>query len=86
MKRTIRSVFFIFTMSLIAGMNACARADTPAPSHSPGQSTADGPRTLADVEQLEWFTDGFSFRLHRMAGEPNKIYREELLKVVSSLK
>ncbi len=38
------------------------------------------------TEGFDWYADGFSFRLHRMAGEPNKIYKEELLKVVESMK
>jgi len=37
------------------------------------------------TESLMWDADGFSFQLLRTAGEPNKIYKEELLKVVSSI-
>ena len=37
------------------------------------------------TEGLDWYADGFVFRLLRVAGEPNKIYKEELLKVVSSM-
>lgn len=37
------------------------------------------------TESLEWYADGFAFRLHRMAGEPNKLYKEDLLKVVESM-
>ena len=40
------------------------------------------PRT----ESLMWDLDGFSFQLLRTAGEPDKIYKDELLKVVGSLK
>ena len=40
----------------------------------------------ADTELLMWENGGFSFQLLRTAGEPNKIYRDELLKVVGSLK
>jgi len=38
------------------------------------------------TESLTWTADGFSFLLVRTAGEPNKIYKDELLKVVESLK
>ena len=38
------------------------------------------------TESLLWDTDGFSFRLLRTAGEPDKIYKDELLKVVGSMK
>ena len=37
------------------------------------------------TEGLEWYAGGFAFRLHRMAGEPNKLYKDELLKVVESM-
>ncbi len=40
----------------------------------------------ANTEGFAWYRDGFFFRLHRMAGEPNKVYKEELLKVVESIK
>ena len=40
----------------------------------------------ADTEGLDWYADGFAFRLLRVAGEPNKIYKQELIKVVSSMK
>lgn len=39
-----------------------------------------------ETETLMWQTDGFSFHLHRVAGEPNKIYKDELMKVVGGLK
>ena len=39
-----------------------------------------------ETETLMWQTDGFSFRLHRVAGEPNKVYKEELVKIVGSMK
>ena len=38
------------------------------------------------TEGLEWNAGGFAFRLHRMAGEPDKIYKEELVKVIGSMK
>lgn len=38
------------------------------------------------TEGLDWYANGFVFRLLRTAGEPNKIYKNELLKVVDSLK
>jgi hypothetical protein len=38
------------------------------------------------TESLEWYASGVFFRLHRMAGEPDKVYKEELLKVVESMK
>ena len=37
------------------------------------------------TESLMWDADGFSFQLLRTAGEPNKIYKDELLKVVRSM-
>jgi hypothetical protein len=40
----------------------------------------------ADTELLMWDSGGFSFQLLRTAGEPNKTYKEELLKVVGSMK
>jgi hypothetical protein len=38
------------------------------------------------TESLEWYASGVFFRLHRAAGEPDKVYKEELLKVVESMK
>jgi hypothetical protein len=36
---------------------------------------------------LDWGgADGFAFRILRTAGEPNKIYKDELLKVIGSMK
>jgi len=43
-------------------------------------------RLTTPTESLMWESDGFSFQLLRTAGEPNKIYKDELLKVVGSLK
>jgi hypothetical protein len=43
-------------------------------------------RLSAPTESLMWDADGFSFQLLRTAGEPDKIYKDELLKVVGSLK
>lgn len=40
----------------------------------------------AGPEGLDWYQDGFVFRLLRTAGEPNKIYKDELIKVVESLR
>jgi len=39
----------------------------------------------AGPEGLDWFTDGVAFRLLRTAGEPNKVYKDELIKVVDSM-
>lgn len=36
-------------------------------------------------EGLDWYADGFVLRLLRTAGEPNKIYKDELIKVVESM-
>lgn len=36
-------------------------------------------------EGLDWYADGFVFRLLRTAGEPNKVYKDELIKVVESM-
>ncbi len=43
-------------------------------------------RLSTPTESLAWSADGFSFRLLRTAGEPNKIYKDELLKVAGSMK
>jgi hypothetical protein len=37
------------------------------------------------TEGLDWYKDGFSYRLLRTAGEPNKTYQAELIKVVASM-
>ncbi len=39
----------------------------------------------AGPEGLDWFSDGVAFRLLRTAGEPNKVYKDELMKVVDSM-
>ncbi len=39
----------------------------------------------AGPEGLDWYADGFVFRLLRTAGEPNKTYKDELMKVVESM-
>jgi hypothetical protein len=38
------------------------------------------------TEGLDWFQDGLAFRLLRTAGEPGKVYKDDLLKVVESMK
>lgn len=38
------------------------------------------------TESLSWTASEFSFVLTRIAGEPNKIYKDELLKVAGSMK
>jgi hypothetical protein len=40
----------------------------------------------AGPEGLDWYANGFVFRLLRTAGEPNKTYKDELLKVAGSMK
>jgi len=42
-------------------------------------------RLTTSTEILMWNAGGFSFRLLRTAGEPNKIYKDELLKIVESM-
>ncbi len=42
-------------------------------------------RLTAPTETLMWNADGFSFHLLRTAGEPNKVYKDELLKIVESM-
>jgi len=37
------------------------------------------------TEGLSWYGSGFSYWLLRTAGEPNKIYKDELVKVVESM-
>lgn len=39
----------------------------------------------AGPEGLDWYADGLVFRLLRTAGEPNKVYKDELIKVVESM-
>jgi len=39
----------------------------------------------AGPEGLDWYKDGLVFRLLRTAGEPNKIYKDELVKVIESM-
>jgi hypothetical protein len=43
-------------------------------------------RLTTPTESLRWNADDFSFQLLRTAGEPNKIYKDELLKVAGSMK
>ncbi len=43
-------------------------------------------RLTTPTESLMWDVYGFSFQLLRNAGEPNKTYKDELLKVVGSMK
>jgi DNA-binding CsgD family transcriptional regulator len=43
-------------------------------------------RLTSPTESLIWDMNGFSFNLLRTAGEPNKIYKGELLKVIESMK
>ena len=38
------------------------------------------------TEGLDWYADGFAFHLLRTAGEPDKVYKDELVKVVESMK
>ena len=42
-------------------------------------------RFTSPTESLTWETDRFSFELLRTAGEPDKVYKDELLKVVGSM-
>jgi hypothetical protein len=37
------------------------------------------------TEGLNWLADGFAFRFLRTAGEPNKVYKGELVKVIESM-
>jgi|GEM_PF-6289789 len=38
------------------------------------------------TEGLDWYADGFSYSLLRTSGEPNKIYKDELIKIMESMK
>ena len=40
----------------------------------------------AGTEGLDWYANGFSFHLLRTAGEPNKVYKDDLVNVVASMK
>jgi hypothetical protein len=42
--------------------------------------------TAGGTEGMDWFADGVTYRLLRTAGEPGKIYKDELAKVVESMK
>lgn len=47
--------------------------------------SADG-ASGSGTEQMDWYADGFFFSLFRNAGEPGKVYKDELVKIVGSLK
>jgi hypothetical protein len=36
-------------------------------------------------ERLSWQSNGFFFSLFRSAGEPGKVYKDELLRIVESM-
>jgi DNA-binding CsgD family transcriptional regulator len=42
-------------------------------------------RLTSPTESFTWHMNGFSFSLLRTAGEPNKIYKDELIKVIDSM-
>jgi DNA-binding CsgD family transcriptional regulator len=42
-------------------------------------------RLTSPTESFVWDMNGFSFSLLRTAGEPNKIYKDELIKVIDSM-
>lgn len=42
-------------------------------------------RLTAPTETLTWESNDFSFQLFRMAGEPDKIYKDELIKIIASM-
>jgi hypothetical protein len=75
------------------------QADAPVTATSCGQPVEDGCELLnlgrtpvvyhlhsAGTEKLDWYADGFSFTLFRSAGEPGKIYKDDLVKVVESMR
>lgn len=73
------------TVSCTASAKGCELLDIsnqPVVYHQYASPAGEGIGT----EGLDWYADGFVFRLLRVAGEPNKIYKEELIKVVNSLK
>ena len=63
------------------GCEVLQAGDVPVVYHLYSSPTEEG----ASTEGLEWYANGSFFRLHRMAGEPDKVYKEELLKVVDSM-
>lgn len=65
--------------------NACGASGNDCESIQIGDMTVKY-RLSAPTESLMWDIDGFSFQLLRTAGEPNKTYKDELLKVVGSIK
>ncbi|MBK9927572.1 MAG: DUF4367 domain-containing protein [Anaerolineales bacterium] len=65
--------------------NACGTSGTDCEAIQIGDMTVKY-RLSAPTESLMWDADGFSFQLLRTAGEPNKTYKDELLKVVGSIK
>ena len=38
------------------------------------------------TEQLDWMMDGVYYSLFRNAGEPGKVYREDLMSIINSMK
>jgi hypothetical protein len=74
------------------------QTDAPVTATSCGQPAEDGCELLkldgipvvyrlysAGTEELDWYFDGFSFTLFRSAGEPGKVYKDDLVKVVESM-
>lgn len=64
---------------------SCEGLDNPCETIRVG-STAVVYQTLGTNEQLDWESNGIFFSLFRSAGEPGKLYKDDLLKVVEGLK
>jgi len=69
----------------IPNPTACGAASDECESIQVGDLTVKYHLTTP-TESLMWDADGFSFQLLRNAGEPDKTYKDELLKVVGSMK
>jgi hypothetical protein len=84
-----RGVFFQIVQELQKGAlpnsDACGANGNECEALQVGNATVNY-RLTTPTESLTWNVDGFSFYLLRTAGEPNKIYKDELLKVVESMK
>ena len=65
--------------------NACGASGNDCETLQAGDLSVEY-RLTAPTESLLWDTDGFSFVLTRTAGEPEKIYKDDLLKVVGSMR
>lgn len=67
-------------------MTTCAESSSDVCEILQIDSTSVVYQYSGSTEQMDWNTDGFYFSLFRNAGEPGKVYKDELVKVIDSLK